>query len=144
MAWHYKTDSTRGLIIRKIEGAFTDADAIAAWEAYKQLPGKDRYNELYDYLDTTSYDISADVVRRLAHDAQESPDDWHFDGKKTAYVANSGLIWGMLRMFVSMEACEEREIRFFDNREEAMAWLTGDEPDTVDLPRTYQAQRMAS
>ena len=122
MPYRYTIDTAARLILVDVTGVVTANDI----RTFRDEIGKDPrlgpgLSQLNDFTGATTIEAHPDAVRQLAA--------WSFHQGPTrvAIVTQRPEIFGMVRMFEAYQklAGVPDEIRLFDTREAALAWLQG-------------------
>jgi len=113
----YQIDREAGLVSVKHSGRITLSECMRFINTLEDDPAyQESFVWLYDFREVTEFAISAAEARPLA-------------GRLTlnvrhAYVTDSSLIRGLTRMLLGLvDADDPEQFSFFENMEEARAWL---------------------
>ena len=115
-----RIDRDRRLVVITYMGAITLDDIRAIQRLSKQDPSFDpTFTVLFDGLSADFSALTADDLRKIARHPPMEP------GARRAFVVNSGVNYGLVRMFSSLSEAEGLAFPFalFANMEDAIRWL---------------------
>lgn len=122
MALDIDFESVPGVAIGTFHGAAGLGEFMAAAEQIWQLRAAGEARILWDLLDA-QFDLSANEVRRLSeYTRNKSP----YENARMAFVVAEDLQFGLVRMFEAMRETDVLEVRVCRDRQQALAWLTGE------------------
>ncbi|MCU1285982.1 MAG: hypothetical protein JWO13_2332 [Acidobacteriales bacterium] len=128
MPCNYIIDGERKLVITSGSGVLTAAEALEHQQRLAADPAfHNDFSQLLDFTALTDLDISADWIRHLAERSLYS------SRSRRAFLVNSALAVGMSNMYASYRefAGGEEEMKIFRDRNEALRWLAGAEPEPL-------------
>lgn len=119
----YVIDKQNKLAIGTATGVLTMDEVL---ESRRQILGDPdfdpSFSQLGDLSSVTKVDLTADQIKMLAETSPFSP------ASRRAFVGESLEIYGLVRMYEIVRGLRgDRQIRTFRSREEALAWLLGEE-----------------
>ena len=123
-----RTDPSNKLIVLTAIGELTFEGLKGVMEAYKDDPPPKDYNILWDFREAYPSDsLKSDCTGGIASLFKKRIGSRTY--RKTAYVASSGLMYGMCRMYLSQLELEgvTRSTMVFREMDAALKWLGGDE-----------------
>lgn len=116
----YRIDRDRGLVVVTYVGTITLNDIRDIQDLTRRDPTFDpAFRVLFDGLRGDFSKLTADDLRRIARNTPMGP------GARRAFVVNSEVNYGLVRMFGSLSETEGLGFPFalFDNMEAAIRWL---------------------
>ena len=119
-------DAKRGVVFTKAVGLLGRAEAVDHMDRLSRHPDfRPDFNQLADFRDVSTVNLSSDHVRELASRSVFGP------LSQRAFVVSSDLQFGLGRVFGSYRHVEgEKGIKVFREMSEALRWLSlPSEPD---------------
>lgn len=111
-----------GIVITRATGHITLAEIRSHQESLTADPEFDpAHHHLFDLSASQVLDMSTQEIRALASSAVFSP------SSRRAVVAPRDATFGLSRMYEAFSTLPEGALRVFRSREEALAWLKGNE-----------------
>ena len=114
----YEIDPERQLIICRAWGELSNADLR---EHYRRLAADPAfspdYAQLADLCDVTDFSVDSAMIESTARTSIFSP------GTRRAFVAPSGIAFGLARMFAAHSSAGGQNLEVFSDLGEAAAWL---------------------
>jgi hypothetical protein len=121
MPWSYRVDPDARLLLVTGEGVVTQDErfsAIRAWLDDKDYrPG---FNTLLDLTGAVSTPTMADMSEIITFIQRRAE---RIGRKKLAAVTARAATYGVMRQFQTLATSDPLQVRIFDSREAALAWL---------------------
>lgn len=128
MPANHHIDHKAKLIITIYEGEAGDLECIEAIKRYQNdiqnHPDYFNYNEIVDLSKVTTFKLTTEGIKNLSKIA--STTDHEECDRKLAIIVNSGLAYGLARMYVAYRSFSKKsnkEIRIFKNEKDAFEWI---------------------
>lgn len=120
MRFFFEFDPVSQVLRAGIEGPVTDQSIKEFYGlAGKYVARVHPRGGLTDFSGVTSFDVSSETIRQLAHQAPALPDP----AILRVVIAPSGLAYGLLRMFQTLGASTRPELHVVRTQEEAYKLL---------------------
>lgn len=127
MAFDIRDDDDHPFILATASGVFEDAELPLYQDIIYAYPGFRSRDQLVDLSGVTSFQITADGLRRFAARAANSVEVLEADPRrKIVIVASDDLAYGMIRLFIAHIEKMPAEYYLFRTVEEALECLLAD------------------
>ena len=131
MPFHFEFEPVHAILRCRVEGPVTDESLKQYYQelcahAARLLPR----SGITDFSAVTSFEVSSETVRELAHLAPALPDP----SRPRVAVAPSGLVFGLVRMFQTVGGETRPKLHVVRTLEEAYAFLDVQAPRFEPLP----------
>ena len=116
----FEFDPVNGILRGRIEGPVTDQSIKEFYGRAGQYVARVHpRGGLMDFSGVTSFDVSSETIRQLAHQAPALPDP----ALPRVVIAPSGLTYGLLRMFQAVGGSTRPNLQVVRTQEEAYELL---------------------
>jgi hypothetical protein len=117
MPVQFTVDSSKRLVVCRVEGQITVRDLVGYFETLKGNPRFDsRFSELVDLTAVISSEVNYQSATMLA-----SIDPFSHEARR-AFAAPKSVVFGIIRMYQALRE-EESTIAVFESMSDAMRWL---------------------
>ena len=114
----HKIDVGRRIVLTRAFGIVTDSELFQYHTNLPSAPDFDpSFNLLSDFTEVTKWDVQSSTVHRIASIPLFG------DSSLRAIVAGSDVIFGHVRMFLTLRDIDPNNLRVFRDLNEARKWL---------------------
>ena len=126
-ASHY-IDKKLKILVSTWEGDATDSECIEALKKYQEEfqnnPEYIKYNEIIDTRKVKKIKLTTKGIKYSSQLASST--DRNEKNRKLAFIVNSNLAYGLVRMFIAYRSFSDnasKEINVFKNEKKAIEWV---------------------
>ncbi len=125
----------QGYYIARIVGRVTDDDILAAFKEFHSTQDATKWNVLADFGDADLRGVTEFGVGQQVHNVRDRYRASEPHTVRTAVYAPDDLGYGLVRMYLARADDIPQSVRLFRDKNEALAWLLGDEPSGLEPGR---------
>ncbi len=114
----YEVDHEQTCLLAQARGELSQECLRAHWTAARDASEIRHLDALYDFREIDTVTVSAGVVRDLAREVADRPNE-----RKIALVAERAVVYGMSRMFQTLAEDKLPNLRVFRELEPALEYL---------------------
>lgn len=125
MPFRITVDTVAGRIDTTLSGAIGKADLFSYYEALHRTEGfEPTLNEFIDLEGVTQVDLSSEDLKDFS--SHTAPNTRQGRAVRVAIHAPGKVAFGMARMYEMLQGDSVNQVRVFDDRGEALAWIDAD------------------
>jgi hypothetical protein len=114
----FEIDPQRELVICRAWGSLSDDELRAHYKRLMADPNfRPGYRQIADLREVTDFTVDSRTIEEVARMQVFEP------GTRRAFIAPTGVAYGLARMFSTHSAASGQDLRVFNNAASAEAWL---------------------